>query len=59
MHGMAQYTPEEVMTEMPQAGVPTVIVQNIRDIVDFDPQRRARELFLRMRYLVGDYLHAR
>jgi benzylsuccinate CoA-transferase BbsF subunit len=56
----AQYTPREVMTMMQAAGVPAGMVQNTQDIVDFDPQVKARELLLRMHHpVVGDYLHTR
>lgn len=56
----AQYTPQEVMTMMQEAGVPAGIVQNAQDIVDFDPQVKARELLLRMHHpVIGDYLHTR
>jgi benzylsuccinate CoA-transferase BbsF subunit len=56
----AQYTPQEVMTMMQEAGVPAGIVQNAQDIVDFDPHVKARELLLKMHHpVVGDYLHTR
>ncbi len=56
----AQYPPGEVMTMMQQAGVPAGIVQNAQDIVDFDPQVKARKLLLKMHHpVVGDYLHTR
>jgi len=56
----SQYTPQEVMMMMQEAGVPAGIVQNAQDIVDFDPQVKARELLLKMHHpVVGDYLHTR
>ncbi len=56
----AQFTPEEVMMLMQQAGVPAGIVQNAQEIVDFDPHVKARELLLKMHHpVVGDYLHTR
>jgi len=56
----AQYTPQEVMTMMQEAGVPAGIVQNAQDVVDSDPQVKARELLLRMHHpVIGDYLHTR
>jgi benzylsuccinate CoA-transferase BbsF subunit len=56
----AQYQPHEVMTMMQEAGVPAGVVQNAEDIVDFDPQVRARNLLLRMHHpVIGDYLHTR
>ncbi|HEY78722.1 MAG TPA: CoA transferase [Dehalococcoidia bacterium] len=55
-----QYTPREVMTMMQEAGVPAGVVQNVEDIVDFDPQVKARELLLTLHHeVVGDYLHTR
>ena len=55
-----QYTPQEVMTMMQKAGVPAGVVQNGQDIVDFDPQVKARDLLLKMHHpVVGDYLHTR
>jgi len=56
----AQYTPQEVMAMMQAAGVPAGIVQNAQDIVDFDPQVKARELLIRLHHpVIGDYLHTR
>jgi len=56
----AQHTPREVMSLMQAAGVPAGAVQNAEDIVDFDPQVKARELLLKMHHpVVGDYLHTR
>jgi benzylsuccinate CoA-transferase BbsF subunit len=55
-----QYSPREVMTLMQDAGVPAGMVQNVEDIVDFDPQVKARELLLTLHHeVVGDYLHTR
>jgi benzylsuccinate CoA-transferase BbsF subunit len=55
-----QYTPQEVMTMMQEAGVPAGIVQNAEDIVDIDPHVKARGLLLRLHHpVVGDYLHTR
>jgi benzylsuccinate CoA-transferase BbsF subunit len=45
---------------MQAAGVPAGIVQNAQDIVDSDPQVKARGLLLRMHHpVIGDYLHTR
>ena len=56
----AQYTPREVMTKLQEAGVPAGAVQNAEDIVDVDPQIKAREVLLNMHHpVVGDYLHTR
>jgi benzylsuccinate CoA-transferase BbsF subunit len=56
----AQYTPQEVMTMMQEAGVPAGVVQNAQDIVDFDPHVKARELLLKLHHpVIGDYLHTR
>ena len=50
----------EVMTMMQEAGVPAGVVQNSQDIVDFDPQVRARGLLLRLHHpVIGDYLQTR
>jgi benzylsuccinate CoA-transferase BbsF subunit len=55
-----QYAPREVMTMMQEAGVPAGVVQNVEDIVDFDPQVKARELLLTLHHeVIGDYLHTR
>ena len=54
------YTPREVMTMMQEAGVPAGIVQNVEDIVDFDPQVKARELLPRQHHpVIGDFLYTR
>jgi len=54
------YTPREVMTMMQEAGVPAGIVQNTEDIVEFDPQVKARELLPRRCHpVIGDCLHTR
>ena len=56
----AQYTPREVMTVLQEAGVPAGAVQNAEDIVDGEPQIKAREVLLNMHHpVVGDYLHTR
>ena len=56
----ARYTPREVMKILQEAGVPAGAVQNAEDIVDFDPQIKAREVLLNMHHpVVGDYLHTR
>jgi benzylsuccinate CoA-transferase BbsF subunit len=54
------YAPREVMTMMQQAGVPAGIVQNAEDIVDHDPQVKAREFLPRRNHsVIGDFLHER
>jgi benzylsuccinate CoA-transferase BbsF subunit len=52
--------PGEVMRMMQEAGIPAGIVQNVEDIVDFDPQVKARE-FLPVRHhpVIGDFMHSR
>ena len=56
----AQYTPREMMTMMQEAGVPAGVIQNAEDIVDVDPQIKAREVLVRLNHpIVGDYLHTR
>jgi benzylsuccinate CoA-transferase BbsF subunit len=55
-----QYTPQEVMTELQAVGVPAGIVQNAEDIVEFDPQVKARELLPKRRHpVIGEFLHTR
>jgi benzylsuccinate CoA-transferase BbsF subunit len=56
----ARYTPREVTTMMQAAGVPAGVIQNAEDIVDLDPQIKAREVLLRLHHpVVGDYLQTR
>ena len=55
-----QYTPTEIMTMMQEAGVPAGMVQSTEDIVDFDPQVKARELLpIRHHPVIGDFFHTR
>ena len=55
-----QHTPNEVMIMMQEAGVAAGVVQNSQEIVDSDPQVRARELLIRLHHpVIGDYLHTR
>jgi benzylsuccinate CoA-transferase BbsF subunit len=54
------YTAREVMMMMQKAGVPAGVVQNAEDIVDFDPQVKARELLPKRHHpVMGDCLHTR
>jgi benzylsuccinate CoA-transferase BbsF subunit len=54
------HTPREVMTMMQEAGVPAGIVQNAEDIVEYDPQVKAREFFPRRSHpVIGEFMHER
>jgi crotonobetainyl-CoA:carnitine CoA-transferase CaiB-like acyl-CoA transferase len=52
------YTAEEVMKRMQSAGVPAGVVQTMEDIVDHDPQLRAREFLLPIEHpVLGTFGH--
>jgi crotonobetainyl-CoA:carnitine CoA-transferase CaiB-like acyl-CoA transferase len=45
---------------MQEAGVPAGIVQNAEDIVEYDPQVKAREFFPRRSHpVIGEFMHER
>jgi benzylsuccinate CoA-transferase BbsF subunit len=54
------YPAKEVMVMMQEVGVPAGVLQTTEDIVDYDPQVKARELLpIRHHPVMGDCLHAR
>jgi benzylsuccinate CoA-transferase BbsF subunit len=54
------HTPKEVMAMMQEAGVPAGVLQTTEDIVDLDPQVKARELLPKRRHpVMGECLHTR
>jgi benzylsuccinate CoA-transferase BbsF subunit len=54
------YPAKEVMVKMQEAGVPAGVLQTTEEIVDYDPQVKARELLpTRHHPVMGDCLHAR
>jgi benzylsuccinate CoA-transferase BbsF subunit len=56
----ARYTPQEVMTMMQKAGVAAGAMQNAEDIIEHDPQIKARGTLLRRNHpVVGDYWYTR
>lgn len=55
-----QYTPDEVMRRLQEAGVPAGMMQNAQGIVDLDPHMKARGVMLKMHHpIIGDYLLTR
>jgi benzylsuccinate CoA-transferase BbsF subunit len=54
------YPAKEVMVMMQEAGLAAGVLQTTEDIVDYDPQVKARELLpMRHHPVMGDCLHAR
>ncbi len=50
------YPPDEVMTKLQQAGVAAGVVQDMGDIMDRDPQIKARDFFVKVKHpVIGEH----
>jgi benzylsuccinate CoA-transferase BbsF subunit len=55
-----RFTPEELMTSLQKIGVPAGVAQNGRDLVERDPQLKARDHFVKLKHPeMGECLYDR